>query len=324
MCLQDPLQVKKVELPNRIVFPPIQTRLATVDGAVTDEFLEHYTRRSKELGLLIVEHGYVSHQGRMGRNELGMHVDALIDGLTQFTNRIHTLRTPLIIQLNHGGALCKKEVTGKQPIAPTSIGEAKELTNDKAENIIVDFELSTERALKAGFDGVELHGAHGFLLNQFFSPLTNRRRDKYGGSLENRMKFPLEVVDRVKKRVGEKLLLYRLGSDDLNPKGTSIEDSIAFARRLVDAGVDIIDVSGGICGSRPPNLQDIQGFFIPQAQKIKAAINVPVIGVGGIINPQYANQLIREEQVDLVAVGRELLKNPEWAQKALDMLSKVS
>ena len=322
MCLQDSLQVKKLELPNRIVFPPIQTRLATGDGVVTDDFLEHYVRRSKGLGLLIVEHGYVSHQGRMGRNELGIHDDALIEGLTQFTRRIHTLGTPLIIQLNHGGALSKKEVTGKQPIAPSPMRDAKELTSDNMENIIDDFELSTERADKAGFDGVELHGAHGFLLNQFFSPLTNRRKDKYGGSLENRMRFPLEVVNRVKRRVGGKLFLYRLGSDDLNPIGTSIEDSMTFARRLVDAGVDIIDVSGGICGSRPTTLQGIQGFFIPQAQKIKAVVNVPVIGVGGIINPLYANQLIRDEQVDLVAIGRELLKDPEWAQKALDTLSK--
>jgi 2,4-dienoyl-CoA reductase-like NADH-dependent reductase (Old Yellow Enzyme family) len=324
VCLQDSLQVKKVELPNRIVFPPIQTRLATGDGAVTDDLLEHYASRSKGLGLLIVEHGYVSHQGRMGRNELGIHDDALIEGLTQFTRRIHDLKTPLVIQVNHGGALSKKEVTGKQPLAPSPMREAKELTSDKAEIIIDDFGLSTERAMKAGFDGVELHGAHGFLLNQFFSPLTNRRRDKYGGSLENRMRFPLEVVNRVKRRVGGKLLLYRLGSDDLNPKGTSIEDSMAFARRLVDAGVDIIDVSGGICGSRPHILQDIQGFFIPQAQKLKAVVNVPVIGVGGIIDPQYANQLIQEKQVDLVAVGRVLLKDPEWAQKALDTLSKAS
>jgi 2,4-dienoyl-CoA reductase-like NADH-dependent reductase (Old Yellow Enzyme family) len=292
VCLQDSLQVKGVELPNRIVFPPIQTRLATGDGAVTDDLHEHYTRRSKGLGLLILEHGYVSRQGRMGRKELGIDDDALIGGLSQFTRRIHALKTPIVIQVNHGGALSKKEVTGKQPLAPSPMREAKELTCDEAEIIIDDFGLSTERAVKAGFDGVELHGAHGFLLNQFFSPLTNRRSDKYGGSLQKRMRFPLEVVDRVKERVGGELLLYRIGADDLHPTGTQIEDAMVFARRLVEAGVDIIDVSGGICGSRPPALQGIQGFFIPQAQKIKAVVNVPVIGVGGIVDPQYADQLI--------------------------------
>jgi 2,4-dienoyl-CoA reductase-like NADH-dependent reductase (Old Yellow Enzyme family) len=321
VCLQDALQVKEVEFPNRIVFPPIQTRLATGDGAVTDDLLEHYVRRSQGLGLLILEHGYVSRQGRMGRKELGIHDDALIEGLTQFTRRIHALKTPLVIQVNHGGALSKKEVTGKQPLAPSPMREAKELTYDEAELIIDDFRRSTERAVKSGFDGVELHGAHGFLLNQFFSPLTNRRRDKYGGSLQNRMRFPLEVVERVKEQVGGKLLLYRIGSDDLHPTGTQIEDAMVFARRLVEAGVDVIDVSGGICGSRPSTLQGIQGFFIPQAQKIKAVVNVPIIGVGGIVDPQYANQLIKEEQVDLVAVGRVLLKDPEWAQKALATLS---
>jgi len=176
--------------------------------------------------------------------------------------------------------------------------------------------------MKAGFDGVEVHGAHGFLLNQFFSPLANRRRDRYGGSLKNRVRFPLEVVERVKERVGGRLLLYRLGSDDLDPKGTKIEDSKKFAVKLQEAGVDLIDVSGGLCGSRPTELQNRRGYFIPQAQQIKEVVNVPVIGVGGITEPEYANSLIREGRVDLVAVGRALLEDPDWAVEATRTLKK--
>ncbi|MDH5461422.1 MAG: tRNA-dihydrouridine synthase, partial [Candidatus Bathyarchaeota archaeon] len=178
------------------------------------------------------------------------------------------------------------------------------------------------RAMKAGFDGVEVHGAHGFLLNQFFSPLANRRRDRYGGSLENRMKFPLQVVEKVKERIGGRLLLYRLGSDDLDPEGTKIEDSKKFAVKLEEAGVDIIDVSGGLCGSRPTQLQNRQGYFIPQAQQIKETVNVPVIGVGGITEPEYANSLIQRGRVDLVAVGRALLKDPDWAINAFKTLKR--
>jgi NADPH2 dehydrogenase len=320
--LQDAIQVQGVTFPNRIVFPPIQTRLATGDGVVTESLLEHYARRSHGIGLLIVEHGYVSPQGRMGRQEVGLHDDGVIEGLTRLTRRIHAVQTPLVIQVNHGGALSSKEVTGQQPRGPSPMRDATELTLDEAEGVIDAFGRATERAVKAGFDGVELHGAHGFLLNQFFSPLTNHRRDTYGGTLHRRMQFPLDVVDRVKDRVGGKLLLYRIGADDLDPAGTTMDDAIAFARRLVDAGVDIIDVSGGICGSRPPTLQGIPGFFIPQAQRIKAAVPVPVIGVGGITDPQYANQLIHEERVDLVAVGRALLQDPAWAQKALTATSQ--
>lgn len=209
-----------------------------------------------------------------------------------------------------------------KPVAPSRSGNARKLRGEEIEALAEAFAMAAERAMRAGFDGVEVHGAHGFLLNQFFSPLTNRRRDKYGGSLENRMRFPLEVVERVKEKVGGRLLLYRLGSDDLDSAGTRIEDSQKFAVKLEEAGVDIIDVSGGLCGSRPDQLQNRQGYFIPQAQQIKKVIDIPVIGVGGITEPEYANKLIQEGKVDLVAVGRGLLEDPDWAIKAIKTLEK--
>ena len=156
----------------------------------------------------------------------------------------------------------------------------------------------------AGFDGVELHGAHGYLLNQFFSPLFNKREDEYGGSLENRTRFPLLVVGKVRERLNGKLLLYRLGSDDLAPSGTRIEDSVAFAKKLERSGVDIVDVSGGMCGSEPKQLRQVMGYFVAQASEIKKAVNVPVIGVGGITEAEYADKLVSDGKVDLVAVGR--------------------
>jgi len=207
-----------------------------------------------------------------------------------------------------------------QPVAPSSFGDARELKAGEVEDLCEAYAGAAERAMKAGFDGVEIHGAHGFLLNQFYSPLANRRNDRYGGSLQKRMSFPLEVVERVRETIGGRLLLYRLGSDDLDPAGTQIEDSQKFAAGLEEAGVDIIDVSGGLCGGSPEKLEGHQGYFIPQAQKIKEVVDVPVIGVGGIKDPEYADRLIAEGKVDLVAVGRRLLDDPAWAEKAVERL----
>ncbi|MFQ6096059.1 MAG: tRNA-dihydrouridine synthase [Candidatus Bathyarchaeia archaeon] len=318
--LLDPLELKELTLKNRIVMPPMQTSLATTGGAVTDNLIEHYVRRSSALGLLIVEHSYVSLDGRLSERQLGIYDDDLLPGLEKLSSSVHGTGTPVVIQINHAGKTASMEVTGIQPVSASPIGDARELRVAEIEDLVQAFAMAAERAIRAGFDGVEVHGAHGFLLNQFYSPLTNRRRDKYGSTLENRMRFPLEVVESVKKKVEGRLLLYRLGSVDLDPVGTRIEDSQKFALKLEEAGVDIIDVSGGLCGSRPAPLQNIQGYFIPQAQKIKEVVDIPVIGVGGITDPEYADKLIREGRVDLVAVGRGLLKDPDWAVKAIKIL----
>ncbi len=322
VCLLDSLEVKGLTLKNRIVMPPMQTSLATTEGAVTDKLIEHYTRRSKALGLLIIEHSYVSLDGRLTERQLGVYDDGLLLGLEKLSSSVHAMGTPVVIQINHAGRIASTETTGTKPVAPSPSGNARELRVEEIEALTEAFAKAAERAMKAGFDGVEVHGAHGFLLNQFFSPLANRRRDRYGGSLENRMRFPLQVVERVKEQAGGRLLLYRLGSDDLDPEGIRIEDSKKIAVKLEEAGVDIIDVSGGLCGSRPTQLQDRQGYFIPQAQQIKEVVNVPVIGVGGITEPEYANSLIQRGRVDLVAVGRALLEDPDWSISAIKTLNR--
>jgi 2,4-dienoyl-CoA reductase-like NADH-dependent reductase (Old Yellow Enzyme family) len=302
--------------------PPMQTGLATNEGTVTDDLLEHYVRRSKMLGLLIIEHSYVSLSGKLGKRQLGIYNDKLVSGLEKLLSGIHGIETPAVIQINHAGRSARIEDTGIQPLAPSPSGNAREIQIEEIETLTEAFGLAARRVIQAGFDGVEIHGAHGFLLNQFYSPLSNHRSDEYGGSLNNRARFPLEVVEKVKKEVGGRLLLYRLGSEDLDPKGIQIEDSQKFAVKLEEAGVDIIDVSGGFGGSRPAQLQNLQGFYVPQAQKIKEVVDIPVIGVGGINDPEYANRLIQEEKIDLVAVGRALLNDPDWAIKAIETLTK--
>lgn len=312
--------MKGLTFRNRIVMPPMQTGRATVKGAVTDRLVSFYVRRSTALGLLIVEHCYVSPCGKLSPKQLGIYDDELIGGLERLSSRIHVAGTPVVVQITHAGGVANRKVIGAEPAGPSATGKTRELTRSEIEALVEDFAVAAERAIKAGFDGVELHGAHGFLLNQFFSPLLNKRGDEYGGSLENRMRFPLMVVEEVRKRVKGRLLLYRLGADDLAPNGTQIESSVAFAVKLEQRGVDVVDVSGGLCGSEPKQLRNVKGYFVPQAYEIKKAVRVPVVGVGGITEAEYADMLVRDGKVDLVAVGRAFWKDPKWAEKAVEAL----
>ena len=307
-------------LRNRIVLPPMQTGKATFEGAVTNKLINFYVRRSSALGLPIVEHAYVSPTGKIGPKQLGIYDDSLIGGFEKLAEHIHEVGAPAVVQISHAGGVTNKKVIGTEPAGPSARPKTRMLQVAEMEAIADDFARAAERAAKADCDGVELHGAHGYLLNQFFSPLLNKRDDKYGGSLENRIRFPLLVVEKVRERLKGKLLLYRLGSDDLAPQGTHIEDSVVFAKKLEATGVDIIDVSGGMCGSEPKQLKHIKGYFIPQASEIKKAVSIPVIGVGGITDAKFADKLVSEGKVDLVAVGRAFWRDNRWAEKAIETL----
>ncbi|NLE04059.1 MAG: NADH:flavin oxidoreductase [Crenarchaeota archaeon] len=320
--LLDSLQVKGFTLKNRIVLPPLQSGRANFEGEVTNRLINFYVMRSAAIGLPIVEHAYVSATGKIGPKQLSIHKDSLIEGLTGLVNSVHAVGTPIVIQISHAGGVANKKVIGTMPVGPSAREKSRELTVDELEVLSEDFKVAAERAVEAGFDGVELHGAHGYLLNQFFSPLFNRRTDHYGGSLENRMRFPLLVAEKVCEVLKGKLLLYRLGADDLAPYGTNIKGAIAFAKCLENKGVDIIDVSGGMCGADPKQLRRQKAYFVPQAHEIKKSVKVPVIGVGRITNAEQADKLIEEGQVDLVAVGRALWKDSKWAEKAIAKLKK--
>jgi 2,4-dienoyl-CoA reductase-like NADH-dependent reductase (Old Yellow Enzyme family) len=299
----------------------MQSGRASFEGAVTNKLINFYVRRSSALGLPIVEHAYISKMGKIGPKQLGIYNDSLVPGFEKLVSGIHSAGAPAVVQISHAGAVANKKVIGSTPIGPSQRDKVRMLEGGELYTIADEYAAAAERAVKAGFDGVELHGAHGYLLNQFFTPLLNKRNDEFGGSLENRMRFPLMVVERVHRHLGGRLLLYRLGSDDLAPMGTQIGDAIAFAGKLQAAGVDILDVSGGMCGSEPKQLQHIAGYFIPQANAVKMAVGVPVIGVGGIKEAKFADELVREGKVDLVAVGRALWHDNEWGHKAYKILN---
>jgi len=327
--LFDPIKIGSLQLKNRLVMPPMATGLATPQGEVTEDLMKHYEKRARGLGLQIVEHSYVVKGGKLSEQQLGIYDDKLVTGLAKLTKRIRSLGTPIAIQINHAGRVTTSDVCGQQPVGPSPIPHSsehetpRELSKSDIEELIEAYGLAANRAVEAGFDALEVHGAHGFLLNQFLSPLSNKRNNEYGGSLENRMRFHSQIVARIKEKIGKSLpLLYRLGADDMHPEGLTLKESKVFAQNLEKWGIHAIDVSGGMMGSRPVHLTS-PGYYVPLAEAIRSVVNVPVIGVGGIRTPEFADEVIRKNRADLVAVGRAMLEDPEWVLKAIEALKRT-
>ncbi|MDP3063193.1 MAG: NADH:flavin oxidoreductase [Chloroflexota bacterium] len=325
--LLDGIRIGSLELPNRLVMPPMANHLATEEGEVTDRLIAHYRERAAGVGLVIIEHCYVSLDGRMRITQPGVHKDGLVPGLRRLARAVQGEGSRVAIQINHCGG---KAVSGAglgPPAGPSPVPlpgseiVPRELSVSEIREIVVRFGDAARRAREAGFDAVEVHGAHGYLNNQFTSPLTNRRTDWYGGSFENRMRLPLEIVEEVRRQVGRDYpLMFRLGASDMLDGGLTVEDGKRIAVALVGAGVDVVDVSGGLYGSTHPTIKG-QGFLIPLAEEVKTVVNVPVIGVGGITDSEFADQVVRQGRVDMVAVGRAMLHDPNWARSAMVTLS---
>lgn len=316
-----PLETPRLQVKNRIVMPPMANYLCPESGEMSDELIAHYTRRAEaEVALLIVEHSYVRPDGRANKKQLGIHDDALVPGLKRLVDEVHRRGAKIGIQITHAGSNTGAEVLGRPPLAPSAVphpngnGEIpQEISAADLAALKEAFAAAARRAKEAGFDMVEIHGAHGYLLNQFFSPLTNRRTDEYGGSFDRRLRFPLEVVEAVRRAVGnDYCIFYRFGADDRMPGGLTTEDARRAAPALVEAGVDVLDLSGGLCGARLSG----NGFFVYLAEAVKPAVNVPVLVTGGLGEPALANAVIAEGRADLVGIGRALLADPDWALKA--------
>jgi 2,4-dienoyl-CoA reductase-like NADH-dependent reductase (Old Yellow Enzyme family) len=328
--LSDPLTGGKLELKNRIVMPPMANDFSDGSGAVNERHLEHYRARAEaDVGLMVIEHSYINPHGKMTEKQLGIHDDSLVPGLGELADTIRKAGSKSAIQITHAGANTSSDVCDCQPLGPSDVAmpgrkEApRPMTLDEIVGLKEDYRAAARRAREAGFDAIEIHGAHGFLLCEFVSPHTNHRTDEYGGDMEGRIRLPLEVIAIVREEVGPDFpLLYRFGASDFLDDGLDLQQAREIAPRLVAAGIDILDISGGLCGSRPKDLAGIQGYFVPMAASIKSVVDVPVIGVGGITDPAFANGFIEEGKVDLVAVGRALLKNPHWAREALAQLAE--
>jgi 2,4-dienoyl-CoA reductase-like NADH-dependent reductase (Old Yellow Enzyme family) len=319
--LRDPLPIRSVVLPNRLWFPPVARDLAREDGMVTDANVEGYRRvAAGGVGTVVVEHCFVRADGRYADNQIGANQDRCVPGLSRIAAAIRAGGAVPIVQLSFAGA---RTVAGRR-VGPSPVpfpgGSVvpEELPASEIPTIIAAFENAVRRARDAGFAGAEIHGAHGFLLSSFFSPLTNRRADGYGAGPEGRARLAIEVVGAARAFARDDfLIVLRLGAIDGVEGGLTAEHAGRIAQWLEQAGADIISVSGGLCGSRPTGRAPTQGYFFPEAKAIKASLTIPVVGVGGVTDPEFARQAIERADVDLVAVGRQLLADPEWARRAL-------
>jgi len=326
--LLKPLQIGTLTLSNRLIMPPMATAKAEPDGKVTQAILDYYAEKSAGgyLSLVIIEHSFITAEGKASAQQLSAADDSMIEGLRKLVAVIHGNDSKTVMQLNHAGSAATEEVTGSTPVAPSAVKNPRqgtmplELTHEGIAAIIKAFKDAARRTKEAGFDGVEIHSAHGYLLNQFFSPLTNKRTDEYGGDVHNRIRLHLQVIEAVRAAVGENFpILLRLGASDYTEGGTTLEDSQIAAQAFEKAGVCLLDISGGFSGFNVPGHTG-QGFFSPLSEAIKQVVSIPVILTGGITEVQAAEQLLKEGKADLIGVGRALLKDSQWAQKAIESL----
>ncbi|OQB23557.1 MAG: NADH oxidase [Firmicutes bacterium ADurb.Bin182] len=327
----EPVKIGQITLHNRLVMPPMATSKAEEDGSVTRAILDYYDEKSKGgcIGLIITEHCFISVSGKAGAGQMSAADDSIIKGMSMLCETIHMNDSKTAVQLNHAGSAALRDITGMAPVAPSQVSNPRkenelphELTEDEINGIVRSFANAAERVQKAGFDGVEIHSAHGYLLNQFFSPLTNKRTDGYGGNVLNRIRIHLEVIDAVKKRCGADFpVLLRLGACDYTEGGTRVEDSLIAAREFEKAGVDALDISGGFNGYIIPG-ESCQGWFAPVTEAIKKVVSIPVILTGGITEAEAAERLVREKKADLIGVGRAILADSNWAKTAIEILKQ--
>ncbi len=261
---------------------------------------------------------------------MGVDRDELIPGLARLAHAIGQEGAVACLQLAHAGASTAKGVIGRSPIGPGRMRHPYEKEADEAEAATVgDLETTARafgdaaaRAREAGFDAVEVHAAHGYLLSQFLSPLTNAREDEFGGSDDNRRRLHLRVLAEIRSRVGPRYPVFiRLGAHDEAPGGLQLDAAVRASVALVGAGVDLVDVSGGLQGSRAAAAMTRgPGWFVPYSRAMKAAVDVPVLVTGGITDPQHADGVVRSGGADLVGIGRAMLNDPDWARAALAQL----
>jgi 2,4-dienoyl-CoA reductase-like NADH-dependent reductase (Old Yellow Enzyme family) len=325
--LLEPIKIGPMPIKNRIVMSPMATNLPASDGSATDKMIDYYSERAKGgVGLVIVEDTYTDEkESKQAReHQLGAYSDHLIPKLNKLAEAINSNRARAMLQISHAGRQTSRADIGRQPVAPSGVlyqGEVpKELTLSEIQEIQCGFAEAARRLKQSGFDGVEVHGAHGYLLSQFVSSYTNRRNDSYGGSIENKALFALEIIQKVREKVGDQFVVgYRMNGDDYLPGGVSPDEVVRLSEILADAGVDYIHLSVGMQESLQYTIQPMyleRGCLIHLAELVKKSVNIPVITAASH-NGATAEKSLREGKADLVAFGRALLADPGLPNKLL-------
>lgn len=322
------IRINRLTLPNRIVLPAMVTNFASCNGEVTDRLVRYHVERAAGgCGLNILEATCVNRSGLSFARGCGCDSDAMIPGLRRLTDAVHAVGGRMAIQLQHGGRCAVPEFSRRPRLLVSRIPEltsdedSREMTEEDILSLVRDYADAAERAVRAGFDAVEIHGAHGYLIIQFLSPRTNHRADRWGGSPENRRRFALEVIKAVRERVGADFpLIFRLSVDELVEGGLTLDSASDMAVAAVEAGIDALHISVACPESNqfvtaPARVP--MGWNAGRAAAIRKAVGgrVPVIVVGRIHNRETAERIVREGAADLVAVGRAQIADPEFAGK---------
>ena len=333
--LFSPIKIKNIELKNRLVVSPM-CEYSSEDGFANNWHLVHLGSRAVGgAALIITEAAAVSPEGRISYGDLGIYKDEHIEKLKEITDFIHAHGAVAGIQLAHAGRKASHELpwngnaqipsgepNGWKAVAPSAIPftpteEAPiELDKTGIEKVKADFKAAAARALKAGFKVIELHGAHGYLIHEFLSPLSNHRTDEYGGSFENRIRFLLEVIESVKEAwPAENPLFIRISSTDWTEGGWTADDSVALAKILINKGIDLVDCSsGGNVATAKIPLKP--GYQVEFAEKVKKEAGILTGAVGLITESKQADEIIQTGQADLVIIAREFLRDPYFPLRA--------
>jgi 2,4-dienoyl-CoA reductase-like NADH-dependent reductase (Old Yellow Enzyme family)/thioredoxin reductase len=327
--LFSPIRLGSLELKNRFVVPPMATNLAYEDATVSQALINYWVARAKGgWGLLIVEFTAIDPLGKVGPCHPGIWSDTFIPGLKRLTDAVHQYDAKIALQISHTGRQTFSEIIGipgAQPVSASPIpcpmdrAMPKELSLKEVYELVEKYGDAAVRACDAGFDAVEVHGAHGYLIAQFMSAYSNKRTDEFGGSLHNRMRFPTEIVGNIRRKTDRSFpLLFRMSGEERIAGGRTVDESRVVARTMVKAGIDCIDVSVGVSGSAQyiiPSAVMSPGFLLSISEEIKKAVSVPVIAVGRINHPLLAEDAVENGKADLIAWGRSSLADPELPNK---------
>lgn len=303
-----------VDIHSRLVMPPMVTE-ASVGGEISEKTLDYYKKMAanKQFDLFIIEHSYVAEDGKASLKQMSLADDEKISGHGKLVEAIKSVRpdAAVFLQLNHAGIKTRADIIGADPMGPSVRPWDKmccAMTLGDMARVKADFVAAALRAKAAGYDGAELHVAHGYLLNQFLSPLTNFRDDAYG---EDRVKYPLEVFRAMKEALGDFPLAVRIGGIETIEGGTTVDEGVRAAKAFDTAGAAFLDMTGGMTGYNRPGHKEA-GWFQDLSRAVKGETTAPVLLTGGITTYDEAEKLLAEDAADLFGIGRAFLKNPNW------------
>ena len=326
--------IGKMELKNRLIMPPMEPNFGNADGTVSDQMIDYFRQRAKGgVGLIILPITCVDYpRGKAVSNQIAIDDDKFIPALARLAEAIHEYDCKCSVQIHHAGRQTRPGITGNlQPVAPSPIacpfmGEApfnvqpRELSYDEVQELVQKFIDAAFRAKQAGYDCVQVHGAHGYLIGQFMSPLSNKRLDRYGGDFNGRMRFPKEIVAGIRKLCGPDFpILFRFSADEFVKGGIDLEMAKEIAKTMEAAGVDSMHVSAGIYASMPTLLEPMaypEAWRVYLSEGIKKVVGLPVASVGVIRDPETAESILADKKADFIEVGRGLISDPDWPRKA--------